>query len=664
MHGFLPDIASQFEFITLDSKFPIAEAYIHNQPYWIETPEAYQTQFPEGYEKLKPISTAQALACLPLTINKQVKGCILIAFTSPQVMDEPFRDLTLTIAEYCSQALERAMAYNNAQSARAAAETAQQRIAFLSEASVVLSTSLDTQAILEHLAQMIVPRLADWCFITLEPGYQVIRAENQDPQRIEAIIESHPPEHRAESHLIIDIDQISDPSLPSMDLLHKIGAISYIHVPLSSRGYSRGMVGFATSQFHYSSADLQLAEELAGRVALAIENAQLYAAEHLLRQAAERTSSRIARLQEATASLLRSLSLTKVAEIALEQVAASLNASAGIIALCRAEALSLIHGVGYPTDQIDLWKTLNLNQYPDLADCTKPSQSQWIKEIPESFTQIPFVQAKHCALAVLPLTIEDKSLGVIVLCFEDEQEFTVEDQAFVTALIHNSVQALERALLYDEAQKVAILEERNRLARDLHDAVTQVLFSSSVLSEALLRKKDLDNEKTRLQLERLHRLNRGALAEMRSLLLELRPARLVETTIDELLEQLANAIMGRKDIVIEVNASKGCMLPPDVQIAYYRIAQEVLNNIVKHSEASQVALNFMHNGHGSELLIQDNGRGFDPQAVMSLDSGIGFMRERAKTIGADLTITSNNSGTLVRLRSTAVSQETTIKPEA
>src|SRR5205085_946636 len=162
-----------------------------------------------------------------------------------------------------------------------------------------------------------------------------------------------------------------------------------------------------------------------------------------------------------------------------------------------------------------------------------------------------------------------------------------------------------------QGQSLAALEERQRLARDLHDAVTQTLFTSSVISEALLRVDKDKPEKIWSHLNTLHTLNRGAMAEMRTLLIELRPEYMLKLPLTTQLQQLIDAVKSRKqiDIQLTINEDKGKSIPTEVQIVFYRIMQEALNNIVKHSGASEVEVVFNNLPMQIVLSISDNGVG-------------------------------------------------------
>jgi signal transduction histidine kinase len=200
--------------------------------------------------------------------------------------------------------------------------------------------------------------------------------------------------------------------------------------------------------------------------------------------------------------------------------------------------------------------------------------------------------------------------------------------------------AIENAQLRDDAEQMAVIGERHRLARELHDAVTQTLFSASLIADVLPRIWERNSEMGQAKLAELRELTRGALAEMRTLLLELRPATLTESRLDELLHQLAAAVIGRSRLQVDVEVEGKRPLPPEMQIALYRITQEALNNIIKHAGATQATINLRFLPDCVTLVVADNGRGFDPNTVSAHSLGLGIMRERAAKINAHLDIKS------------------------
>ena len=210
-------------------------------------------------------------------------------------------------------------------------------------------------------------------------------------------------------------------------------------------------------------------------------------------------------------------------------------------------------------------------------------------------------------------------------------------------------QLAEKALA-NKAAEEAIIAERTRLAHDLHDAVTQTLFSASLIAEVLPELWELDAEEARVSSEELRQLTRGALAEMRTLLLELRPATLTQARFPDLIKQLSDAVIGRARLPVNLTVSGEYELPPDVKVAFYRIAQESLNNIVKYARAKQVEITILFGEQRVHLEIKDDGIGFDPANIKPTSLGMRIMHERAEAIHARLEISSSpGSGTFLQV---------------
>jgi PAS domain S-box-containing protein len=239
-----------------------------------------------------------------------------------------------------------------------------------------------------------------------------------------------------------------------------------------------------------------------------------------------------------------------------------------------------------------------------------------------------------------PIQLEGEVIGFIHLNSAHPGFFSSTHAERLEAFTDQAAIAIQNARLYEQAQALAALEERQRLARDLHDAVSQTLWTASITADVLPELWKKDQEEGERSLERLRRLTQGALAEMRTLLLELRPAALTEARLEDLLNQLAQATMSRKKLGIILDADEGYSLPTGVQVGIYRIAQETLNNIAKHSRASEVRMRLEATAEGVRLSINDNGHGFEIDKIQPERLGLHIMRERAAAIGADLTINS------------------------
>ena len=246
----------------------------------------------------------------------------------------------------------------------------------------------------------------------------------------------------------------------------------------------------------------------------------------------------------------------------------------------------------------------------------------------------------------VPLAIKDRMVGAIGVAHAERNYFTAHDADLALTVANQAAITMVNAELYEHAQTLAALEERQRLARNLHDAVNQSLFSAGLIAEVLPRLWERNPEEGRQSLEDLRRLTRGAQADMRLLLAELRPSTLTDAKLGELLLLLGNALAGRTNIPIHVTVTgsdalkEQRVLPADVQVALYRLCQEGLTNIAKHAGASQVDIRLHYERGAVELRIQDDGRGFDIKQTPPGHYGLSMMRERAAAVGAELSITS------------------------
>ena len=258
-----------------------------------------------------------------------------------------------------------------------------------------------------------------------------------------------------------------------------------------------------------------------------------------------------------------------------------------------------------------------------------------------------------------PLMVKGEMLGMLTLDHSQPGFFSAHHADLVLTFANQVAVAIENARLYEHAEASAVAAERNRLARELHDAVTQTLFSSSIIAEVLPRIWERDPEEGHRRLQELRELTRGALAEMRTLLLELRPSALVETGLSDLLRQLAESITGRARVAVALEVEGECQLDSEIKVALYRIAQEALNNVAKHAGATRATVSLrcsslpaggQQPGAEVELVIGDDGIGFDPGRIAPNSLGLGIMRERAEAIGAALTLESKvGAGTQIKV---------------
>ncbi len=460
------------------------------------------------------------------------------------------------------------------------------------------------------------------------------------------------------------------------DVSHAVGAFkeaiqlsnveSILFVPLISGRKTIGVISVADKiSGELGHEDERLLKMFANSAIIALDNARLYKEEHDRREEAERRRKIAEALRDILRLLNSKMEITELLNYIAEQSRDLLNASSAMIRKINYEAntviteassnlpeeFSVIQDLPFysggsetilkenkPVVVSDLYESLG--RYLDNPHELSPAQQLWAKAILRYFKS-------HL---IVPLIIDEHLYGTLTFYYENQTTFSDEDIYLGLTLASQVSLAIENARLRNQEKEMAIAAERNRLARDLHDAVTQTLFSATLIAEVIPRlwkKNPIEGEK---RLEEIRHLTRGALAEMRTLLLELRPAALKDASFSDLLKQLAEALSGRTRIPVEVDLADIPDITEDTKIALYRIAQEAFNNIAKHANAKNVQVILRRENDGCILTIRDDGKGISDANIPSNHLGMGIMQERALAISADLDIQSQaNQGTTVSI---------------
>ncbi len=457
---------------------------------------------------------------------------------------------------------------------------------------------------------------------------------------------------------------------------HKLAEITEMHtclyVPLFAGSRPVGVIAaFSRVDGEFNSEDERIFSMFAPSAVIGIENARLYQEEKRELQENEQRRHVAEGLREILRALNSNRSLDEILEFIVREAARLLHTdSAALFRLAEDKTtLALEASCGLPhyagsetrvsSDDGVLGKAF-IERRPvvkndlteiDLLYKTNPVQSTHLKWLHDNCS---------CMMAV-PLICKDEVYGGIALYFKKEEKrpsrvITKEEIGLAMTFADQAALAIDNTRLRKQAEDMAVAAERNRLARDLHDAVTQTLFSSSLIAEVLPKIWERSREDGMKRLDELRQLTRGALAEMRTLLFELRPATLVEAPLGDLLRQLSEAVTGRARIPVSLDVKGTAKLPPEVKIVFYRITQEALNNISKHSVATKAVIELRANEDEqlgvivANLRIADNGKGFDPGSVTSEHFGIGIMKERAEAAGANLKVSSEpGAGTVIEL---------------
>ena len=397
---------------------------------------------------------------------------------------------------------------------------------------------------------------------------------------------------------------------------------SWMGVPLIVKEKVIGMLSMGHGELNfYTPRHAELAFAFANQVAVAIENARLY-------QAEQERQRELQALLAVTAAASSSLELDELLSAALKRLVTLAGASRAGVMLLDGESGELEPIMLHPE---------HLVAADDLAElvqaCRGVIASSEQLYVPPDPT-LGYIEPG----ALLPLRVRGQALGVLVIIGKKDSTFSERHLALFESIADQLGVAIENARLHEQAELAAVAAERNRLARDLHDAVSQTLFSASLIADVLPKLWKRNPEAGQQKLDELRSLTRGALSEMRTLLLELRPAALVEMELGNILRHLTNAFIGRTRIPVTLTLDVQVDPKPDVKEVFYRVAQETLNNINKHAGASLVTVHLHRAEDQLRLEVQDDGCGFDPSVVSPESLGLGIMRERTEAIGAQLEI--------------------------
>jgi PAS domain S-box-containing protein len=492
---------------------------------------------------------------------------------------------------------------------------------------------------------------------------------------------------RGQYQLVSDTGALAAPRFTDQQLLAE-GVRSYINMPLIFQGELIGSLNLGGDHPDaFSTEHIEIIQEVADLLAIALQQVRLY--EQVQRYADEleqRVNERTVELAQTNARLLQEIRAHEQTEAAereqralaeaLRDVAATLNSTLDLdavferilasvgrvvphdfanIMLIEDGIARVVRGKGYDREVLEgvLAKVRfvvgSVSNLRTMAESGQPMVIPDIGAYP-GWVRVPGMPQSKLSYAGAPIRRGEKTIGFLNLESTQPGFFTAIHAERLGIFADEAAIAIQNAQSYVQVQELTVLEERHRLARDLHDAVSQTLWSASLVADLLPTVWEQDTIKGREQLWRLSQLTRGALAEMRLLLLELRPTALAQMKIEDLLRQLIQATISRTQIDISLTVESRCSLTSAIRIALYRIAQEALNNATRHAMATHIDVALYCTAERGELVVSDNGHGFDPANVPAGHLGIGIMRERAAAMGAAFEITSHaNQGTRVSI---------------
>jgi signal transduction histidine kinase len=427
---------------------------------------------------------------------------------------------------------------------------------------------------------------------------------------------------------------------------------TFLGVPILLRGVAYGNLYLAEKHGgdEFTEEDEDFTQLLAAQAAVAIENTRLY-------ETSNRWLRHLESLNEIGEALAGELELEPLLGLVARRLRSLVQARIVLIALPEpgAERLRIAAADGEGSDAYGLVGTdleLGGSKTGRVLSRGRSERVDSVLDDPEIDQQVARRMGIRSALYV-PLFVGARAIGVVVAHdrLGTTSSFTDEDVRLAESLAARAAIAVELSerVSRDAVRRVVEAQEneRARLARELHDETGQALTS------ILLGLKSLDDrvetDESRAAVAELRQLVVSTLQDVRRLAVELRPAALDDFGLMPAIERLRDLIGEQGDVSVDLRSELGDQrLPADVETVLYRITQEALTNIVKHADAGLVRVHLSRVGNGVALVVQDDGRGFDPEGVREGSVGLVGMRERIALLGGSLTIESTEgAGTML-----------------
>lgn len=441
------------------------------------------------------------------------------------------------------------------------------------------------------------------------------------------------------------------------------GWAALLGVPLIAQGVTIGALTCYFADPDEPPADMQrLVMAIAGQAAISVRNSKLYAE-------TQRALAEATRLHESISRINATLDRPTVLQTIVEQAAALTGAVAAALGeLAESGDVfvgRVMHGFGPMRtntppifrdgpiiDAVRARTPIIIRNHAEMA--TSPYTRQWHLR---PWMRERFEQKGFQAFIAMPFAYQDGEDAALMLLFDHPITPSESEIQLLATFTEHAAVAMHNARLYDQAQQVAVVEERNRLARDLHDSVTQSLFSMSLLAQVIPTLLETNPDEATQSLHELRRLSKEALAEMRALLFQLRPVALEEDGLVEALTKHVASLQRRDGPTLRFTCND-CeeRLPLTVEEAIFRVATEAINNALKHAHARQIDVHIEERrdeGHSVVLTVRDDGSGFDPahQRPQAGHLGLSGMKERVARGGGILWIESApGAGTTVTVR--------------
>ncbi|HYP60128.1 MAG TPA: PAS domain S-box protein [Thermomicrobiales bacterium] len=449
---------------------------------------------------------------------------------------------------------------------------------------------------------------------------------------------------------VIISDLRTESRFTQVDLMREHGIISGMSVIIQTPERAFGVLSGHTSQQRtFSIDDVHFLEAIANILATAIARQQAY---DLLGRRVEERTSELRMLLDITHDAAATLDLQPLVGLILDRVKEVVDYTGAALFVLEdsGEGLNLLRYQG-PIPQHTLAYRWSLATHPHAHEVVTRARPVIINDV---YSDHPLAEAFRRASKSdlgelrsdwgswmgVPMMLRDRVIGMLSVEIDQVNAYTGRHAELLLAVADHAAMAVENARLYERARGLAALEERQKLARELHDSVSQALFGIGLGARTARALLDRDPSKVADPLDYVVSLAEAALTEMRALIFELRPDALQQDGLVGILDKQAAALAARHKLNIETDLGSEPDATLEVKEALYRIGQEALHNAVRHAHATTIWVRLNQAGQGLTLEILDNGVGFDPEGSFPGHLGLQSMRERAARMGAVILVES------------------------
>ncbi len=544
---------------------------------------------------------------------------------------------------------------------------AQKRIGQILHALQAASSSLELDSVLENiLSTMIAAVEADAGSLYLidrdedQLVCRAIKGTPLTPHRIDGSDQLSVLPHDSflasvfdRGEMLICADVTLETSL-DQETLRALGIEALLGVPLMVADWVLGVAVLGKTKDHpFDPEEVELVQGVASSVALAVENARLF--DEMRRRLVESEG-----IQQIARGLLQKVGLDEVLEIVCTE-AMQLTGAKGSAVLLQEEAgwLKLTHRAGFPVYNLErlpvegslAGQAYQTGRHVWISGQEISRQEAGVEPTTAAWQGEGWTPGLYSLLAV-PLKVDQQAIGVLNI-LNKPGRLTQEDIRIIDLFSDQAAMIIEHVRLQRQAEQLAVIEERQRLARELHDSVTQALYSVTLYADAARLALAANKlEALERNLHELRSMAREAMYDMRLLIFELRPFILEEEGLVSALRARLAAVEERSGLKTTVRVEGERRLPPGMEDGLYRIVQEGLNNVVKHARAREAQIHLKYAEDEVLLELSDDGAGFDPQAA-GQSGGVGLqgIRERVQQLGGTLEIESGvGNGTRLSAR--------------